>query len=167
MTPQDNEIVLRPTHLTELPFILTAERHPENSPYIGQWSQGQHQRMMTHADAAHLIAIYNDRPVGYVILTGLESPHQAINLQRIVVTEKGQGYGRQILRWVKAFAFNQLDCHCLWLDVIASNQRAKSLYKSEGFVLEGILRDRWKTADGYEPMLMMSLLEAEFRAESP
>ena len=165
MRPISPEIVLRPTQLTELPFILAVERHPENSPYIGQWSQQQHQTAFSDADAAHLVASYQSRPVGYVILTGLKSPHRAINLQRIVVTEKGQGYGRQILRSVKAIAFNQLDCHCLWLDVIASNQRAKSLYESEGFVTEGILRDRWKTADGYEPMLMMSLLETEFRAE--
>lgn len=166
MNPQTNEIVLQPTQLPELPFILTAEQHPENMPYIGQWSQAQHQAALADADAAHLIATHNRRPVGYVILTGLENPHQAISLRRIVVTEKGQGYGRQILRWVKAFAFNTLDCHCLWLDIVTSNQRAKSLYESEGFVIEGILRDRWKTAQGYEPMLMMSLLETEFRADS-
>ena len=160
------EILLRPTQLTELPFILTVERHPENSLYIGQWSQPQHQTALSDADAAHLLAICHDQPVGYVILTGLQSPHRAINLRRIVVTEKGQGYGRQMLRSVKAITFNQLDCHCLWLDVIASNQRAKSLYESEGFVTEGILRDRWKTTKSYEPMLMMSLLETEFRAAS-
>ena len=166
MNSQLNKIVLRPTQSAELPFILTAEQHPENVPYIGQWSQAQHQTALTDADAAHLTALCNRRPVGYVILTGLESPHQAINVRRIVVTEKGQGYGRQILRWVKALAFNRLDCHCLWLDVVASNQRAKSLYESEGFVIEGILRDRWKTADGFEAMLMMSLLKTEFIAAS-
>ena len=166
MRPISPEILLRPTQLAELPFILTVERHPENSPYIGQWSQQQHRTALSDADTAHLLAICRERPVGYTILTGLESPHRAINLQRIVVAKKGQGYGRQTLREVKAIAFNQLDCHCLWLDVIASNQRAKSLYESEGFVTEGVLRDRWKTTKGYEPMLMMSLLETEFRAAS-
>ncbi|MGB3291926.1 MAG: GNAT family protein [Phormidesmis sp.] len=166
MNPPTNEIVLRPTQLAELPFILTAEQHPENVACLGQWSQTQHQAALADADTAHLIATSAGRPVGYVILTGLENPHRAINLRRIVVTEKRQGYGRQIVRWVKAFAFDTLDCHCLWLDVVASNQRAKPLYESEGFVIEGILRDRWKTADGYEPMLMMSLLKAEFRAAS-
>lgn len=142
MNHQASEIVLRPTRLSELPFILTAEQHSENAPYIGQWTQAQHQAAIAGADSAHLIAADHHRPVGYALLTGLENPHRAINLQRIVVTEKGQGYGRQILRWVKAFAFGTLGCHCLWLDVVASNQRAKSLYESEGFVSEGILRDR-------------------------
>lgn len=144
--------------------MLAAEQHPENAPYVCQWSRAQHEGAIAAQDEAHLIVEQANGPVGYVLLTGLENPHLTLNLQRIVVVEKGKGYGRQILQWVKAFTFDTLGYHRLWFDVISSNQRAQSLYKSEGFVVEGVLRDSWKTASGYEDMLIMSMLAPEYRA---
>lgn len=144
--------------------MLAAEQHLENAPYVGQWSRARHEGAIADQDEAHLLVEQANGPVGYVLLTGLENPHLTLNLQRIVVVEKGKGYGRQILQWVKAFTFDTLGYHRLWFDVISSNQRAQSLYKSEGFVVEGVLRDSWKTASGYEDMLIMSMLAPEYRA---
>ncbi len=56
-----------------------------------------------------------------------------------------------------------LGYHRLWFDVLLSNQRAQALYRSEGFVVEGRLRDGWKTASGYEDMLLMSMLAHEYQ----
>ncbi len=166
-----HRIQLRPTRPADLTWVLAAEQHLENAPYVGQWSRAQHAAAIARPDAAHFVAKISRESVsqapqrlGYVILTGLESPHLTLNLRRIVVVEKGKGYGRQILQWVKAFTFETLGHHRLWFDVISSNQRAQSLYKSEGFVVEGVLRDSWKTASGYEDMLIMSMLAPEYRA---
>lgn len=67
-----------------------------------------------------------------------------------------------MLQWVKMFAFEQVNCHRLWLDVIASNQRALNLYLSEGFIQEGTLREACKGIDGFEDMLILSLLRSEY-----
>ncbi len=56
----------------------------------------------------------------------------------------------------------QCNCHRLWLDVVLTNTRAIALYKSEGFVQEGTIRDGYKTATGYESMALMSILETEY-----
>lgn len=159
-----HRIKLRPTLPADLTWVLAAEQHFENAPYVGQWSQARHEEAITTTDEAHLVAEQTGQPVGYVIVTGLENPHLTVNLQRIVVVKKGNGYGRQILQWVKALAFDTLGYHRLWLDVLASNQRAQTLYRQEGFVVEGVLRDSWKTASGYEDMLIMSMLAPEYRA---
>ena len=66
-----------------------------------------------------------------------------------------------MLRWVKAFTFDQLGYHRLWLDVVASNQRAKKLYLSEGFVIEGTLREAYKHSQGYKDMLILSVLATD------
>ena len=42
------------------------------------------------------------------------------------------------------------------------NSRAKALYDSEGFVVEGELRDAVKTASGFESLIVMSMLRSEF-----
>ncbi len=38
------------------------------------------------------------------------------------------------------------------------------MYRSEGFVLEGTLREAVKLPDGFESLIVMSMLRAEFDA---
>ena len=42
--------------------------------------------------------------------------------------------------------------------------RAQALYTSEGFVEEGRLRESVRLADGYESLIVMSLLDREYQA---
>ena len=41
------------------------------------------------------------------------------------------------------------------------NERAHALYASEGFVEEGRLREAVRTAEGYDTLIVMSLLDRE------
>ena len=157
----DGKVALRPTALADLDFVLAAERQPDNALYVGQWSRERHEEAIASEDEAHFVVSCNGRRVGYVILAGLSGPHRAVCLRRIVVVKKGKGFGRQILRWVKAFVFERLSYRRLWLDVLEGNERARRLYESEGFVTEGVLRDSWWTGDEYASMVMMSILESE------
>ncbi|MGF1570494.1 MAG: GNAT family N-acetyltransferase [Nodosilinea sp.] len=157
-------ITLQPTQATDLPFVMGAERHPSNQGYIGQWSLERHNAAIASDDEAHFILVRpaDEARVGYAILVGLtESPHNLL-LKRIVVTEKGRGYGRAALRQLKTLAFETCNAHRLWLDVKTFNPRARHLYDSEGFVLEGCLRDALKTEDGYHALYLMAMLRSEY-----
>jgi len=153
---------LRPTQLADLPFVLAAESHADNAPYVTQCDRSWHEQAIASADYAHFVVKLDQRTIGYTILAGVTSPHRSLEIRRIVVVEKGQGYGRQVLRQIKAFTFEQLGHHRLWLDVLERNHRAKGLYVSEGFVVEGIIRDGFRTPTGYESMILMSMLEDEY-----
>ncbi len=52
----------------------------------------------------------------------------------------------------------------LWLDVRYKNQKAQRLYKSEGFVEEGILRECILYHGSYESLIVMSILKSEYVA---
>lgn len=166
-----DSINLRPTYLADLEFVLSAERHPDNAPYINQWSREEHEDAIASQNAAHFIVEKADaitasgQPIGYVILIGLNSPHRSLLLKRIVILPKGQGFGRTTLRLIKSFAFETLDYHRLELDVVSSNQRAQHLYRSEGFIEEGRLREAYKTPDGYEDLLLLSILSNEYQQQ--
>ena len=125
---------------------MAAERHANNLAYVGQWSYEQHQAALESSDQAHFILESSDPPrrVGYAILEGLNNPNGSILLRRIVVTEKGQGFGRAALKQLKRMVFEIYRAHRFWLDVKAFNPRARHLYESEGFVLEGCLREALK-----------------------
>ena len=157
---------LRPTAEEDLAFVMDAERHEENSPFVVWWARDRHQDTLSNEDQAHLILERTEdaRAVGYVILAGLANVDASIEFLRIVVTEKGRGYGRAALRLVKKLAFEELGAHRLWLDVKEYNHRARRAYESEGFVVEGTLRECLKAGDAFESLVVMSILESEHRA---
>jgi RimJ/RimL family protein N-acetyltransferase len=134
---------------------------------VGQWSEERHHATMTGPDARYLVS--EEAPgklQGYVILRGIGEDANAIELKRIVVASPGQGLGRQLLHEVIRMAFEDLHAHRLFLDVFEDNVRARHLYTSLGFVQEGIMRDAARRDGAWCNLLLMSMLEEEYR-QSP
>ena len=156
---------LRRTLEADLGFVLSAEESGENRPFVSVWAREQHLAALTSEDLSHLIIenIADGGRVGYVILAGLADPNLSIEFRRIVVTDKGNGYGKEALRLVKRLAFEELKAHRLWLDVKEHNVRARHVYESEGFVVEGVLRECFKTEAGFESLVVMSMLRGEYQ----
>jgi len=155
---------LRPTMASDLAFVLSLEQDPENLAFITPWERIQHEAAIRFPDFRHFIIEGGDGldAVGFLIFIGCRSQHQSLELKRMVVQSKGSGYGRAALRVAKKVAFDDLGAHRFWLDVKHRNGRAKALYDSEGFVVEGELRDAVKTAQGFESLVVMSMLHSEF-----
>ena len=78
------------------------------------------------------------------------------------MTEKRRGYGRAVLRLTMVQAFADHSAHRLWLDVKPHNERALALYRSAGFVEEGLLRDALFTDGRFESLIVMSVLRPEW-----
>ncbi|MGB1026710.1 MAG: GNAT family N-acetyltransferase, partial [Rhodospirillaceae bacterium] len=155
----------RPGRLTDLPFILRQESRPEFNCNLIPWPRQQHLDAM--AGSTHQYILFQDsmeQPMGYAILAGLTSPHQAIELVRLVARHPGIGMGRVMLGAVMTHAFTALEANRLWLDVFTDNARARHLYRALGFVEEGVLRDVIKREDSYRSLVIMSLLRREYHA---
>jgi len=156
---------LRPTTEGDLAFVLREEDDEGNRPSIGRWPRGRHLEALADPDVEHsIVEDEGGAPVGYAILTGVGDPGRVVCLKRLMVAEKGRGYGRAVLRLIRERAFGALGAHRLWLDVKEGNARARSLYESEGFVQEGVLRDSFWTGEVHETLVVMSILESEYRA---
>ena len=161
-------IQIRPTQVDDLAFVLQAEHDPANAPFVEQWPHDRHVAALTDSDFAHCIVERRSdgQSIGYIILAGLKNVHQSLEFRRLVIADKGHGYGRAAVRVVKQVAFEQYRAHRLWLDVRAHNRRAQQLYQSEGFVIEGTLRECVKVDDHFESLVIMSLLCSEFSGAS-
>jgi len=97
---------LRPTGEGDLGFVLREEGDEENRPFIGRWTRGRHLEALADEDVEHLISEDGGgAPVGYAILTGVRDPGRILCLKRLMVAQKGQGYGRTVLRLVKERSF--------------------------------------------------------------
>jgi diamine N-acetyltransferase len=160
------EISLRPTTEFDLDWVLRVEHAPENEPLVTRWPRSLHSAALRQPGTRHLIIgdAAGER-LGYVILRGIGDPDPNIELLRIVVAEPGRGVGRAALRQVMRMVFDELGAHRLWLDVATTNTRARELYRSEGFVEEGILREAARKASGYASLVLMSLLDDEYRGD--
>ena len=156
---------LRPTMSSDLDFVISVEQDDANRSFITPWDRTQHEGAIRFPDFRHFIveAGASYPSVGFVILQGCRNPHRSIELKRMVLRPdmQGRGIGRDCIRWLAQMAFRDLGAHRFWLDVKALNVRAQALYRSEGFVEEGRLRESVRTADGYDSLIVMSMLAQE------
>ena len=169
---------LRPTMRSDLDFVASVETDQRNLPFISPWERTQHEGALRFPDFRHFIVeLGADNAAaatrdGFVILQGCRNPHKSVELKRLVLQSKGRGVGRRCVRLLKRLAFHDLHAHRFWLDVKSLNIRALALYASEGFVEEGCLRESVREsvrvsgegADGYDSLVVMSLLDREYQA---
>ena len=166
MSDAAKRIRLRPTMLSDLDYVQSVETDQQNLPFITPWERTQHEGAIRFPDFRHFIVEAGPAypSAGFVILQGCRNPHHSVELKRIVLQLKGQGLGRACVRLLTQMAFRDLRAHRFWLDVKSLNTRALALYRSEGFVEEGRLRDSVKTDDGYDSLVVMSMLDREYQA---
>ena len=158
---------LRPTMLSDLDYVIGVETDQHNLPFITPWERTQHEGAVRFPDFRHFIveAGAGYPSAGFAILQGCRNPHRSIELKRMVLLPalQGQGAGRRCLRLLAQLAFRDLGAHRFWLDVKALNVRAQALYRSEGFVEEGLLRDALREPDGsFQDLVVMSILRPEW-----
>lgn len=154
--------------ISDLEFVISVEQDPVNRPFITPWERTQHEGAIRFPDFRHFIVEAGDQWArsGFVILQGCRSPHGSVELKRLVLRADGQGrgLGRRCVRLLAQMAFRDLGAHRFWLDVRSGNTRAQSLYRSEGFVEEGRLRESVRDGEGWDSLIVMSMLEHEHAA---
>lgn len=129
---------LRRTQTSDLAFIHAAEHDVANSLFITPWDKERHEKLLVDKNTFHAIILDDDgRSVGFVFVNGLQRIDHVLELKRVVVTDKGRGFGRATIRAVRDLAFGEWGGQRLWLDVRDFNEGARRLYESEGFRLEG------------------------------
>ncbi|MHB1393717.1 MAG: GNAT family N-acetyltransferase [Clostridia bacterium] len=146
-----------------LDLISSIEKN--NSNFVFVWPKERHMEAINRVDEMHISIILasTSELVGYIILTGVGGEDQSLEFRRMVIADKGKGYGRTSVRFIKKYCFEVLKYHRLWLDSYTDNERAIGLYASEDFVQEGIIRECKRHGDGYRSMVIMSMLENEYK----
>lgn len=124
---------LRPTREEDLPFVRELEQHPENAPFISQWTVAQHADAIRRSDRQHWIIESDDRPVGYLIAYDLRAQDSGVYVKRIVVSQKDAGLGRAALAQFLEQAYGDIKTEYVWLAVRPENERAQRSYAALGF----------------------------------
>ena len=156
-------MTLRPATVEDLAYILSVETPYKEMGFVGGDGIEVHRQRLADPDCWYAIVETETGSAGYAILTGLASRNRSVELRRIAIAEPNRGLGRKALAAIMKKAFDEFSVHRLWLTVFPDNTRAHHLYKSVGFVEEGTLRECIKRGDTYRSLIVMSVLDGEYR----
>ena len=157
-------MLLRPASPADLRQIVALERLPESRRYVGQWTQDQHARALAGSNARYFVhQDESGRILAYIILQGFDEGSFSVEFKRFVVAETGRGLGRRLLADILRLVFDEIRAHRFYLDVVEDNVRARHLYKSFGFSEEGVLREATRRDGNWLSLVLMSLLDHEYR----
>ena len=155
-------MVLREMSAAEVTTIAAWERDSENAPFIIPWEEERHRTALDDEDLRHFILDHDGRSVGFVLLAGVGRPVESVEFRRIVVVEKGHGFGKAAVEAVKRHCFDELGARRLWLDVVEANHRARRLYEGAGFREDEVLVDALQKGDALHSLVVMSMAAAEY-----
>jgi diamine N-acetyltransferase len=146
--------------------ICRLETLPQFRTLVGFWPPDQHLKNLADPDASYLVAEDEQGNIAaFAILRGLLSENRAVELKRFVVGIPNQGTGRKFLTEIANRAFGEYGAHRLFLDVFVNNDRALHVYEAFGFQKEGIMRDAIYRDETYHSLMLMSLLDGEYRSQ--
>ena len=144
---------------------MPIERGEGYARLVGRWDAEQHASEMENPSSRYLLAREGTDVVAFAILQYVGSPNRNIRLKRIAVRHAERGVGSAFLSLVLTICFTELAAHRVELFVHMENERARRVYDRAGFIVEGVLRDFHRDADGsFRSMRLMALLQPDWMA---
>jgi len=108
-----------------------------------------------------------DHVVGHVELNHLDAENGSATLSRVLIgpaAQRGRGRGESMVGAAVDHGFGRLGLHRIDLGVFGFNEAAIRCYERIGFRREGVLRDCRRVGDSYWDLVIMALLEDDWRA---
>ena len=158
---------------------------PEDSPFLFEWinnsalvtlsapfreiSRAEHDAWFEQVRQREDVRIFGireeDRLVGSCQLHSIHPVHRSAELQIRIGAEdaQGRGVGREALRQLLRYGFEDLELHRIYLHVFVTNDRAIRLYERAGFRREGVLREAALIEGAWVDLVLMAVLRHDLR----
>jgi RimJ/RimL family protein N-acetyltransferase len=104
--------------------------------------------------------------IGTAGLWGLSAYDQLAHLGvTLLPAARGQGYGRDLVGLLCQYGFRMRNLRRLELETLAANTAMRRAAEANGFVLEGIQRERAYDGSGFSDMAIYGLLRTDWSRE--
>ncbi len=151
---------------SEIDTIIGMETHKDNRDFIWIGTYEEHKAEIE--DENHLLLVFKRREdmaiIGYALIH-LNHKSEIFELRRIVVSDKGKGYGKEAMLAIIKYAFEETNTNRFWLDVYPDNTIGIQLYESLGLHRDGVLRQNYKAERGYLDQIIYSMLRSEYNTK--
>jgi RimJ/RimL family protein N-acetyltransferase len=114
-------------------------------------------------------ALLDGEAIGHIELSAIDRRNGSATLARVLVApgRRGQGLGERLVTQTLAVGFDELGLHRIDLYVFDFNHAAIACYARAGLVREGLQRDTRRVGDAWWSVVLMSMLDSEWRARQP
>lgn len=147
----------------DIDIIMEIEHHKENRDFIWMGTYEEHKNEIE--DPNHFLWVFKSKDNGKIVgfaLARVNRKSDVFELRRIAIKEKGIGYGKEAIKAIMKFAFEDFGANRFWLDVYPHNTKGIRLYESLGMKRDGILRQNYKSEHGYLDQIIYSILKHEY-----
>jgi RimJ/RimL family protein N-acetyltransferase len=175
-----DEIWIKPTELADVPAIVALRNDPSTLLHLHDVNQyngattEQWLRTLPATAKRYSVFLWKNSPhmpaeagdfVGLVRIDRVDSVNRNCMVGLDLVAEfRGRGLSAKVYAWLLDYLFHQLNMHMVYLEVLASNERAIHVYERIGFRSDGRLRQKVFRNGAYEDSIVMSLLRSEYDA---
>ena len=156
---------LEPATPSDIPAIMAIERIADYALFIGNFTAEAHAANMASDDFRYFAWREDGRLVAFAILAKLTDPSDVVLLKRLGSSITDTGVGRRLMPALIDWVFENTSANRFELDVSSANPRAEHVYRREGFVHEGAVREVYKHWDGvYYSSHLFSMLRREWES---
>jgi ribosomal-protein-alanine N-acetyltransferase len=169
------DVVLRAPEQRDVDSLLVIKNDREIASMLGGHSDGYTRDGLRrwvdfHRSAKDesfwvIVDPQTDRCLGHVALYKID-PRIGSAEFAILVGDRawwGKGVGRDCTAWLVNHAFTTLNLRRVYLEVLATNERAAALYRKLGFKEEGRLRQHQLKGGVHVDVVVMGILRDEWR----
>lgn len=160
LTLRGNKVYLRALEPEDLDFVLEVENSEEfweisatRVPYsrflIKKYLQNSHRDIYEVKQLRLMICNFEHQPIGLIDVFDLEPKDRRAALGILIVneTDRGKGYGAEVLTLICKYCFTHLDLHQVYANVTDDNPASIQLFEKNKFEKVGVKKD-WTIADG-------------------
>ncbi len=147
----------------DIETIIELENHKDNRDFV--WTGTYEEHKAEIEDKNHLVFIFrrkeDDLIIGYALIR-LDFKSEIFELRRIIISHKGMGYGKEVMKALLKYTFEKMNMNRFWLDVYPDNVIGINLYEGLGMHRDGVLRQNYKSERGYLDQIIYSMLKSEY-----
>jgi diamine N-acetyltransferase len=127
------KISLNEAELNDLENFHTMEMDQETAKFIIPYTLEMHRGEFSKACNVYLSVSCDGNVIGFFILGKNNPRERSIEFRRLVVREKGHGYGQAAILALHEFCKLQYQANRIWLDVFDFNSRGRHIYEKLGY----------------------------------
>lgn len=148
---------------SDIKTIIGLESHKDNKNFV--WTGTYEEHKAEIEDKNYLLFVFkekvNNEIVGFALIR-LDFKSEIFELRRIAISQKGVGYGKEVMNALLKYAFEEININRFWLDVYPDNVVGIKLYEGLGLHRDGVLRKNYKSERGYLDQIIYSKLKSEY-----
>ena len=169
-------VVLRRPEPEDVNELILYRNDPRVTGLLGGFSTGYSRQDLRdwverHRTASREVLLViadrdSNRCLGHVGLYNIDHRVRSAEFAILIGDREswGKGIGQAVSRAMLRYGIEELNLHRIHLEVLATNERAIHLYTKLGFCSEGLLRHAQFRNGRYVDVMIMSILETEFRS---